>query len=49
MSRSKALFVLSLVCLLGAAACSDATGPQTTGTPGWCPISGGPDCLVRNP
>ena len=47
MSRFKTLLVLSLVCLLGVAACADATGPQTPGTPGICPVSGGPDCLTR--
>jgi hypothetical protein len=45
MSRFKALLVLSLVCLLGVGACSDATGPQK---PVLCPISGGPGtCLTR--
>jgi hypothetical protein len=45
MSRFKALLVLSLVCLLGVGACSDATGPQK---PGLCPISGGTDTCVTH-
>ncbi|HEY4953621.1 MAG TPA: hypothetical protein VII02_01920 [Gemmatimonadaceae bacterium] len=38
MSRLKGLAVLSLVCLLGVGACSDATGPTTSVA---CPITGG--------
>jgi len=49
MTRFKALLVLSLVCLLGVGACADATGPQAPGTAGLCPVTGGPDCMIRNP
>lgn len=44
MSRSKAFSLVAVAAILALAACSEVTGPETSG---FCPIGGGPGtCMV---